>query len=121
MRQIFAHTWNETISTSGSKYVYSDKIQPGKILHVHSCCALSPQGEVNDLVKIGIKNGGQKTLMTAKPVTVVGEGIDAPTDFFLGEGDQIFGYFPSADDTDTVELHVVGVELPLVIWKAMEE
>ena len=121
MRQLFAHTWSETIEASSSKYVYSDKIQPGQILHVHSCCAHSPQGEVTDLVMIGIRNGGQKNLITSKPVTVVGEGIDSPQTFFLGEGDQVYGYFPSADTTDTIELHVVGVLVPLKAWKAMEE
>ena len=121
MRQLFAHTWSETIEASRSKYVYSDRVQPGKILHVHSCCALSPQGEVTDLVKVGIRNGGQKTVITSKPVTIVGEGISTPMDFFLGEGDQVFGYFPSADTTDTIELHVIGVLVPLKAWKAMEE
>lgn len=113
MRQIYIRKFSETFVSAPGGYVYSDRVKPGHILHVHNCFAYSPQFAPNDIIVIGIKTVGQKVLIRARSPGVAAEGMSARRDFFCGEGDSIFAYFPNASDTDTLELHVVGCLLSL--------
>jgi len=121
MKQIYCEKWSETVDASHSKYVFSDRIDPGKILHVKNCFAHAPEREALDIVQLGVQNGGTKVLIRARKWNIAGEGVSAFNDFFVGEGDQIYAHFPDADNTDTVELHVIGVLYTLDEWRKIPE
>jgi hypothetical protein len=116
MRQIYSRSFTATLASGGSRYVFAEKIDPGNILHVHSCSAYSLQREASDNVIIGIRNGGEDLILTAQAPLAIQRGVDAPNSFFVGEGDQAFGYFPDGDDTDTIGIHLNGVLIPLSEW-----
>jgi len=121
MRQIYIRKFSETFVTAPSGYVYSDRIKPGLILHVHNCFAYSPQFAINEIIMIGIKTGGSTVLIRARSPGVAAEGMSAINDFFCGEGDEIFAYFPNASGTDAMELHVIGCMLSLNEFRAQGE
>ena len=121
MRQIYIRKWSETFVTSPSGYVYSDRIKAGQILHVHNCFAYSPQFDVNEIIMLGIKTGGSTVLIRARSPGVAAEGMSALKDFFCGEGDEIYAYFPNASGTDVMELHVIGCLMSLDEFRAQGE
>jgi len=45
--------------------------------------------------------------------------MNALNDFFVGEGDQVFAYFPDSDNTNTIELHVIGTIMTVDEWRQM--
>lgn len=108
MRRVYIEKWSETVVAGHSKYVFSDRVDPGHILHAHNCFAHAPERETNDIIQIGVRDGGRDILLRSRAGAIAKEGMSSLTDFFVGEGDQIFAYFPDADETDTIELHVVG-------------
>ena len=118
---VYAEKWSETVDASHSRYVFSDKIKPGYMLHVHNCFAHAPERAANDIIHLGIRNGGQDILVRGRGGAVAKEGMSALNDFFVGEGDQVYGYFPDSDNTDTIELHVIGVIMTLDVWRQMRE
>jgi hypothetical protein len=109
MRQIYSRSFTVTFSTGDSGYVFSERIDPGYILHVISCCAYSSAREASDDVIIGIRNGGQDIVLTAQAPLAAQRGVDTPNNFYVGEGDQVFANFPDCDDTDVLEIHLNGV------------
>lgn len=117
MKQVYCEKWSETVGASHSKYVLSDKIPPGNMLHVHNCYAHAPEREVADIIRIGVRNGGQDILVRAHGGVTAKEGTCSLNDFFVGEGDQVFAYFPDSDSTDTIELHVIGILYSLDEWR----
>jgi len=121
MRQIYAEKRSEKVTATHSKYVFSDRIEPGKVLHVKNCFAHAPERSLSDVIWMGIRNGGQDILVRARGGAIAKEGMSALRDFFVGEGDQVFAYFPDAADTHTIELHVIGVLMPLDEWRQMRE
>lgn len=121
MRQIYSRSFTVTFSTGDSGYVFADKIDPGYILHVLSCVGYSPEREASDDVILGIRNGGQDIFLTAQAPLAAQRGVDTPTDFLVGESDQVFAYFPDADDTDKIGIHLNGVLIHLREWEAMLE
>lgn len=121
MRQIYSRSFTVTWLTGDSGYVFAEKIDPGQILHVHSCFAYAPERETNDDIIIGIRNGGEDMILQAQATLAVQLGASVPTDFFVGEGDQVFAYFPDADNTDKIGIHLNGVLIPLKEWGAMQE
>ena len=108
MRQLYINKWSDVIDATHSKYILSDVVTPGYVLHVHSCFAHSPDREVNDIIQMGVRNGVGDVLVRARAGAIAKEGMSALRDFFVGEGDQIFVYFPDSDNGDTIELHIVG-------------
>lgn len=121
MKQVFARKWSETVEDGHSKYVISSKVDPGHVLHVHNCYAHAPERELNDITWIGVRNGGQDILVRARGGAIAKEGMSALRDFFVGEGDQVFAYFPDSDNTDTIELHVIGILYTLAEWKKIAD
>jgi len=119
MKQIYARKWSGTVDASHSKYVFSERIPPGDMLHVHNCYAHAPEREANDTCRIGITNGGQNILVRARGVPANSRGLSTLNSFFVGEGDQVFAYFPDADNTDTIELHVIGILYSLDEWRKL--
>jgi len=118
MRQLYIKKWGETIGADHSKYIFSDRIKPGAILHVHSCYAHAPERDPNEIIMLGIRSGGIDVLVRARAAGIAAEGMSARRDFFVGEGDRIFAYFPSAESGDTLGLHVVGCLISLGSWRA---
>jgi len=121
MRQIYSRSFTVTFSTGGSGYVFSEKIDPGYVLHVHSCFAYAPEREANDDIVIGIRNGGQDVILFAVAPAATQRGADVTRDFYVGEGDQVFAYFPDVDNTDTIGINLNGELMTRVDWeKGME-
>jgi len=119
MKQMYARKWSETVDASHSKYIFSDRVDPNYILHVLSCYAHAPERVASDVTWIGVRNGGQDILVRARGGIAQHEGLSTLNDFFVGEGDQVFAYFPDADDTNTIELHVIGILISLDEWRQM--
>lgn len=113
MRQIYSRSFTVTFTAGDSGYVLAERIDPGYILRVLSCCAYSPQREASDDVIIGIRNGGQDTILTAQAPLAVQRGVDTPNDFLVGESDQVFAYFPDVNNTDSIGIHLNGVLMTL--------
>lgn len=121
MRQVYNRSATVTWVTGDSGYVFSEKVDPGYVLHVHSCFAYSPERDANDDIVIGIRNGGQDTILNAQATLATQLGSPAPTDFFLGEGDSVYGYFPDAENNDHIGIHLNGVLMTLKDWENMAE
>jgi len=121
MRQIYINKWSEVVDATHSKYVLSDFIKPGEILHVHNCFAHAPEREVSDIIHMGVRNGVGDVLIRARGGAIAKEGMTNLNDFFVGEGDQVFAYFPDSDNTDTIELHVIGCLLSIDEYREKSE
>lgn len=121
MRQIYSRAFTVTFTTGDSAYVFTEKIDPGQILHVHACFAYAPEREANDNIIIGVRNGGQDIILVAVATLAAQRGANTPTDFFIGEGDQLYAYFPNVDNTDSIGIHVNGVIMSRKEWEAMPE
>ena len=119
MKQVYAEKWSETVEDGHSKYVFSDRIKTGHMLHVHNCYAHAPQRAASDIICLGVRNGGQDILIRARGGAIAKEGMNALNDFFVGEGDQVFAYFPDSDNTNTIELHVIGTIMTVDEWRQM--
>jgi hypothetical protein len=116
MRQIYSRSFTVVWKTGDSGYVFAEKIDPGYILHVHSCFAYSPLRDKDDNIVIGLRNGGQEMILHAEAPLAVQKGAAVGTNFFVGEGDQVFAYFPDAKNLDTISIHLNGVLIPLAEW-----
>lgn len=116
MRQVYSRSFTVTFLTGDSGYVFSEKIDPGWILLVLSCCAYAPERELSDDVIVGIRNGGQDIILTAQAPLAAQRGVDTPTGFLVGESDQVFAYFPDADNGDSLGIHLNGFLVPLEEW-----
>lgn len=121
MRQIYTRGWNIVWHTGDSGYVFSDRIDPGWILHIHAAFAYAPERDPSDKITMGIRHGGLDVIIRAQATLAVQLGMEAPGDFFLGEGDQVFAYFANAEDGDTIGIHLNGVIMPLSEWEKMQE
>jgi len=113
MRRIYIEKWCETVNTAPLKYVFSSPVPAGHILHVHNCYAHAPERDQNEIIWLGVRDSGRDSLVRARAAGIAAEGMSARRDFLVGEGDQIFAYFPSAETTDKIELHVIGCLIPL--------
>jgi len=70
---------------------------------------------------MGILDAGRQIILRSRGCAIAKEGMSALKDFFVGEGDKIFAYFPDATGDDPIELHVVGVLLSLDEWREKGE
>ncbi len=109
MKEIYTGKWTEIVTQAHDRYVWSDPIQNGKVLHVQNMYGHGHEREAKDRIKLGVKNGATEVLIRARKWADSGEGLSAFNDFYVGEYDKLFAYFPDSDDTDTIELHVIGV------------
>lgn len=109
MKEIYCERFEEVVVQGHLRYVWAYPVPNGKVLHVKNCYAYAPDREANDRTVIGIQNGATKVLIRTRKWNVAGDGVSALNDFFVGEYDSIYAYFPDSDDTDTISLHVTGV------------
>jgi len=121
VRQVYSRSFYVTFATGDSGYVFSDKIESGYVLHVHSCFAYAPEREANDDIIVGIRDGGLDMIMQAQATAATQRGSAVDRDFFVGEGDQVFAYFPDADNGDSLSIHINGVLTLLKDWDKMAE
>jgi hypothetical protein len=121
MRQILSRRYAVTWTTGASAYVYSDQVPPGYVVHVKSCVAYSELRDASDDVVIGYTDGGEKIIVTAMATLAAQFGIAAQNDFYVGEGDKVFAYFPDVENNDVIELHINGMLLTVADFeKGME-
>lgn len=113
MKYLYQRKFSVAFATGDSGYVFAERVDPGYILKVDTCLAYSPEREANDNVIIGIRTGTQDILLTSQAPAPVQRGVEAPGPFSVGEGDQLFAYFPDVDNGDTLEIHIAG-ELQLL-------
>lgn len=116
-RYMYIEKWTEIVIVGHSLRVYSDRVPAGHVLHVMSCYAHAPEREVNDITWIGVETGGADVLIRARGGAVVKDGMSALNPFLAGEGDRVFAYFPDADATDTIGLHINGFMVPTSEWR----
>lgn len=117
MRQVYNRSSTVTFNTGDSGYVFSERIDPGCILHVHSCFGYSPQRTEGENVIIGIDDGGPGVILQAKAALTQQRGAAVETDFFVGEGDRVYAIFPNAGNGDSIGIHLSGVLQYLEDWK----
>jgi len=117
MRQLYLNKWSAKIDADHSKYIFADRVKPGFVLHVHNCFAHAPERAANEIIRLGVRNGAFDVLIRVRAAGIAAEGMSARRDFFVGEGDQVFAYFPSAEADDTLELHIVGCLVDLSSWR----
>jgi len=121
MRQILSRRYAVTWTTGASAYVYSEQVPPGYVVHVKSCAGYSEQRDASDDIILGYTDGGEKIIVTAMATLAAQMGITASRDFYVGEGDKVFAYFPDVENNDTIELHINGTLLPIADFeKGME-
>lgn len=120
-RYMYLECWSETVTAGHSKRVYSDRVPAGYVLHVMNCYAHVPERIQGDLVWIGVESGGKDCLVRSRGGDKAKEGMSALQPFLAGEGDRVFAYFPDADETDTVALHVNGFMIPTKEWRDLTE
>ncbi len=82
-------------------------------MHVKSCVGYSALRDASDDVVLGYTDGGEKVIVTAMATLAAQMGIAATSDFYVGEGDRVFAYFPDVENGDTIELHINGTLLPI--------
>jgi hypothetical protein len=121
MRQILSRRYAAAWATGDSAYVYSEQVPPGYVVHVNSCVGYSEERDASDDVVLGYTDGGNKIIVTAMATLAAQMGIAALSDFYVGEGDKIFAYFPDVENGDTISLHINGTLLPIADFeKGME-
>jgi hypothetical protein len=113
MRQILSRRYAVTWTTGASAYVYSEQVPPGYVVHVKSCVGYSAERDASDDVVLGYTDGGEKIIVTAMATLAAQMGVASPQDFYVGEGDKVFAYFPDVENNDTIELHINGTLLPI--------
>ncbi|MBA7604202.1 hypothetical protein ES703_11321 [subsurface metagenome] len=113
MRQIYINKWSEVVDASHSKYILSDVVNSGYILHVHTCFCHAPSSDTGDIISFGVRDGIGDVVCRSRGCTVRKEGMSALRDFFVGEGDQIFAHFPDAAVGHVIGLHIIGCLLSI--------
>lgn len=113
MRRLYLEKWSEEVDAAHSKYIFSERVDPGWILHVHNCYAHAPERDTSDIIMLGVRTGVKEVLVRSRGGAVAKEGMSSLNDFFVGEGNDIFAYFPDSDTGDTIELHVIGCLISL--------
>lgn len=121
MRQIYARKFTDVFATGDTGYVYSEKIDPGMVLRVEIAFAYAPDRKASDNIILGIVDGVEKVILRAAAPLEAQKGLANDNPFHMGEGDRLYAYFPDVDDTDTIELHVIGTLMPLDEWRQMRE
>lgn len=121
MALLYAERWSETVDASHSKYVFSDRVKSGHVLHVNTCFCHAPERDANDIIKLGVRNGGTDILIRSRAGAIAKEGMSSLRDFNVGEHDRVFAYFPDAENDDTIELHIAGCLRTLEEWRASVE
>lgn len=118
MRYVYCEKRGRNVAATDDRYVYSDRVRPGNVLHVMSCFAGAPEREAADLITMGVESGGENVCIRSRAGTAAKDGMSALNPFLVGEGDRVFAYFPDADEGDDIHLCLNGFMAPLAIWRA---
>ncbi len=118
-KEVYTEKVTETVTQAHDRYIWSEPVPNGKVLHVKSMYGHGHEREAQDRIKLGVKNGATSVLIRARKWANSGEGLSALNDFFVGEYDKLFAYFPDSDDTDTIELHIIGVLMDREDFRSM--
>jgi len=121
MKQIYARSFAVIFYAGDSGYVYSEKISPGMVLRVETCFAYAPEREASEEIILGIQDGAEKIIIRAAAPLATQKGVANDNPFSMGEGDQLFAYFPNAEDADQLAIHVIGVSYTLDEWRKIRE
>ena len=117
MKSMYLECWSGTVDASHSKYIFSDRVPTGQVLHVQNCYAHAPEAADADIITLGVRSGGKDCLLRSRGREKAKEGMSALNEFLVGEGDRVFAYFPDADSTDTISLHLNGYLIPIKEWR----
>lgn len=117
MRTVYCQKWGRAVAPTDDRYVLSDRIRPGNVLHVMNCFAYAPEREANDSICVCVRSGGQDVCIRHRAGAVAKEGMSALNHFLVGEGDQVVAYFPDSDTGDTIELCLNGFLVPVAVWR----
>jgi hypothetical protein len=121
MRSVYNRNFKIVFATGGTDYVLSDRIDPGCILHVHSCFAYAPERDANDNIIIGLRTGGEDLILVANAVAATQKGQSVSFGFYAGEGSQVFARFENAENGDNLGLHISGVLTRREEWEQNPE
>jgi len=113
MRQIYVNKWDDTVTATHNKYVLSDRVKAGEILHVHTCFCYAPSSNTGDIITFGVRTGIFDVTCRSRGCTNRKEGLSSLRDFFVGEGDQVFAHFPDSAVGHAIGLHIVGCLLSI--------
>jgi hypothetical protein len=112
MRQVYSRSFTHKWATGETTKIYSERVDPGYVLHVTLCFAYSPERDASDDVLIGIKNGGEDITLFAVAPAVAQKGANVDNEFYVGEGDQVFADFEDVEDGDTIGVNINGILMP---------
>ena len=121
MRHIYNRSFVRAWATGEDTEIIGETVDPGWVLHVHSCFAYAPEREANDDIIVGVRTGGQDLILMAQATAAAQKGSAVAYGFYLGEGQALFADFPDVDNGDEIGLHVSGVLMRLKDWETGEE
>lgn len=121
MRTIYCESWGRAVAATDDRYVLSDRVRHGHVLHVKTCFAGAPEREANDVIEIGIRSGGKDICLRHRAGSLAKNGMSTLNEFLVGEGDQVIAYFPDADTGDEIHLCVNGFLVPLEEWRTAHQ
>ena len=110
-------SWGRTVAASDSLYIYSDRVKTNQVLVVEQAFVCAPEREANDRIRIGVKSGGEHHILNCRAAAIAQQGLGISTQFYVGEGDQVFAYLPDADEGDSITLAVNGYLQPAAEWR----
>ena len=119
MRTVYCESWGRKVAAVDDRYVLSDRVKTGHVLHVLTCFAGAPEREANDVIAIGIRSGGKDICLRHRAGSLAKNGMSTLNEFLVGEGDQILAYFPDSDTGDEIYLCVNGFLVPANEWRAI--
>lgn len=117
MRTVYCQKWGRTVAATDDRYVKSDRIKPGYVLHVMSCFVHAPERAAGDVLRLCVRSGGQDVCIRNRAANLAKTGMSTLNPFLVGEGDQVLAYFPDADQGDTIELCINGFLMPIAEWR----
>lgn len=115
---LYANQWTEEIVDGHSNRVYSDRIEPGNVLHVNGCFFYFPESVAADPMQIVLQHGGLDVVFRSRAMTATLDGMSIFNPFDMGEGDRLYGYCPNAETGESIVLNVVGILYTLDEWRA---
>lgn len=116
VRYLYQRHWTEIVTSGHSLEVRSERVKPGKILHVHSCYLHVPESAKNDVVAIYLVHGAQRHVLRSRARDQAKQGMSVLLPFHVGEHQYILGYAPDADVGDEITLGLCGAMMELKKW-----
>jgi hypothetical protein len=117
MQQIYYDSQKETITAGHSLKVYSKRLPTGYIFDIHVCFACSYEREANDLIKILVDDGAEEHTVRSYKPALIQTGLSILNGGPIGGNDRAVAHFPDADVGDVIEIHLLGVIMPIEEWR----